>query len=105
MEGGQMEHDVRAEDECLPDRVVISNVVSVQDVNPKHLMTVRFQPPREMRSDESGCPRHQDLHRAGFPFTVVIWCTYSTTTEPAPTVHPNPSRTPGRIVAFAPIDT
>src|SRR3990167_3698010 len=100
-----MEHDVWIEGKRLPNRVIISDVVSVQDIDPDHFVAVRFQPRREMRPNEPGCPRHQDLHRAGFPFTVVIWCTSSTTTEPAPTVHPNPSRTPGRIVAFAPTET
>jgi hypothetical protein len=42
--------------------------------------------------------------RAGLPTTTACGGTSRVTTAPAPTMAPVPTSTPGRIVAFAPID-
>src|SRR5688500_9761621 len=42
--------------------------------------------------------------RAGLPTTIAYGGTSRVTTAPAPTIAPRPMVTPGRIVAFAPID-
>ena len=42
--------------------------------------------------------------RAGFPTTIALGGTSRVTTAPAPTIAAVPIVTPGRIVAFAPID-
>lgn len=58
---------------------------------------------RCLRQSEIRCKRYRPRTLAGIPATLKPSCTSSRTTEPAPTVHCLPTRTPCTIVAPEPI--